>query len=96
VSIVFIDELRPAGIWNCPGYRERIKACAIGVVGAFTFERRKGVHEGDSDVGKDSATARGNLILGERRDERKTVVLVAERNGSRLRTRSAAGSFMGW
>jgi hypothetical protein len=70
VSIVFIDELRPAGIWNCPGYRERIKACAIGVVGAFTFERRKGVHEGDSDVGKDSATARGNLILGERRGNR--------------------------
>jgi hypothetical protein len=57
-SILFIDELRPAGILNCPGHRERIKACGIGVVGAFTFERRKGVHEGDSDVGKDSATAR--------------------------------------
>jgi len=37
-SIVFIDEVRPAGVWNCPTDGERIKGAAIGVVGALAFE----------------------------------------------------------
>jgi hypothetical protein len=68
-SIVFIHE-RLAITWGkMPGYGERIKGGAIRVVSAFAFERTKGVHERDRDVGKDGGTARGNLVLGERGDE---------------------------
>jgi hypothetical protein len=68
-SIVFIHEGLATTCGNVPGYGERIKGGSIGVVGAFAFERTKSVHERDRDVGKDGSPTRGNLVLGERRDE---------------------------